>query len=43
MIFARKRKVGSFSDIDRGQARFNNFTLKLPIFSEKRRTRMGEN
>jgi hypothetical protein len=31
MTLARKRKVGSLSDIDRGQTRFNDAT-RTPVF-----------
>jgi hypothetical protein len=33
MTFARKRKVGNFSDIDRGQTRFDNPTSNPRLLS----------
>jgi hypothetical protein len=42
MTFPRNRKVGSFTDIDRGQTRFNNPTSNPRFRSENRENRERE-
>jgi len=41
MIFARNRKVGSFSDIDRGQTRFKNPTSIPRRFRKAQQCKTG--